>query len=231
MIFYTVLFGLLLFNKLCLVLLYNCGRIFFILSFFVLYILSFGLVRLRTFRLSVWEGAGINAGVHTHVGGGDNHRYHNKNPREKNVKGDVNDVMPGSDRLGFLVILNKSCELRFGLRRSELIFRTWARPVQFVDCGARARWLGQWVESWRWTNSQHKKIVSLSPRVEKPKLKEGNKSFVPEPKESSVFRVFRIPILWTLWTFHVFVDYGYVIVCYIGLWLLRVLAICKGSTI
>ena len=32
-------------------LLYNCGRIFFILSFFVLYILPFGLVRLRTFRL------------------------------------------------------------------------------------------------------------------------------------------------------------------------------------
>ena len=35
-------------------LLYNCGRIFFILSFFVLHILPFGLVRLRTFRLSAW---------------------------------------------------------------------------------------------------------------------------------------------------------------------------------
>ena len=35
--------------------LYNCGRIFFyILSIFVLYILSFGLVKLRTFRLSAW---------------------------------------------------------------------------------------------------------------------------------------------------------------------------------
>ena len=34
--------------------LYNGGRIFFILSFFVLYILPFGLVRLRTFRLSAW---------------------------------------------------------------------------------------------------------------------------------------------------------------------------------
>ena len=34
--------------------LYNCGGIFFILSIFVLYILSFGLVRLRTFRLSAW---------------------------------------------------------------------------------------------------------------------------------------------------------------------------------
>ena len=54
------------------------------------------------------------------------------------MTGDVNDVMPGSDGLGFLVILNKSSELRFGLRRSELIFRTWARPVQFVDCRMRA---------------------------------------------------------------------------------------------
>ena len=52
---------------------------------------------------------------------------------------DVNDVMPGSDGLGFFVILNKSSELRFGLRRSELIFRTWARLVQFVDCKVRTR--------------------------------------------------------------------------------------------
>ena len=33
------------------------------------------------------------------------------------------------------------------------------------------------------------KIVSLSPRVEKPKSQEeGNKSFVPEQRKSSVFR-------------------------------------------
>ena len=55
------------------------------------------------------------------------------------MTGDVNDVIPGSDGLGFLVILNKSSELRFELRRSKLIFRTWARPVQFVDCGVRTR--------------------------------------------------------------------------------------------
>ena len=49
----------------------------------------------------------------------------------------MNDVMPRSDGLGFLVIFNKSGELRFGVRRSELIFRTRARLVQFVDCGVR----------------------------------------------------------------------------------------------
>ena len=51
----------------------------------------------------------------------------------------MNDVMPGSDGLGFLVILNKSSELRFELGRSELIFRTWARPVQLWSEGVRTR--------------------------------------------------------------------------------------------
>ena len=36
------------------VMLYNWGRIFFILSIFVLYILSFCLITLRTFQLSAW---------------------------------------------------------------------------------------------------------------------------------------------------------------------------------
>ncbi len=52
--------------------LYYCyiiaGGFFFILSFFVLYILTVGLVRLRTFRLSAWVGADINAGVHACAG-------------------------------------------------------------------------------------------------------------------------------------------------------------------
>ena len=42
-----------------LLVLYNCGMIFFILSFFLGYILSFGLVRLRTIRLSARAGAHI----------------------------------------------------------------------------------------------------------------------------------------------------------------------------
>ena len=39
--------------------LYNCGMIFFILSFFVGYILSFGLVKLRTIQLSARAGTHI----------------------------------------------------------------------------------------------------------------------------------------------------------------------------
>ena len=47
--------------------------------------------------------------------------------------------MPGSDGLGFLVILNKSNELKFGLRRSELIFSDLGEASEFVDCGVRTR--------------------------------------------------------------------------------------------
>ena len=130
----------------------------------------------------------------------------------------MNDVILGSDGLGFLVILNKSSELRFGLRQSELGFEFGRSQSSCLLRGAHARWLSQWVESWRWTNSQHRKIVSLSPCVEKPKLKEGNKSFVPEPRESSVFCVFRIPI--RVWTFYE--DYERLIhpyICIVVSWL------------
>ncbi len=52
----------------------------------------------------------------------------------------MNDVMPGSDGLGFLVILEKKTE-RVGIR-------VRARPVQlFAAGGARARLLGQMKQS------------------------------------------------------------------------------------
>ena len=50
-----------------LLLLYNCGRIFFILSFFVGYILSLGLVWLRTIWLSARAGAHIEYSSHSRV--------------------------------------------------------------------------------------------------------------------------------------------------------------------
>ena len=121
--------------------------------------------------------------------------------------------MPGSDWLGFLVILNKSSELKFGLRRSVLIFRTWARPVSLCSAGCARALVGS--VSWELRmdeQSASKNCVSLS-SCRKPNLKEGNKSFVPVPRESSVFRVFRIPtrisILWTYVHF-TYLYHGYV---------------------
>ena len=125
----------------------------------------------------------------------------------------MNDVMSGSDRLGFLVILKKNSELSFGLRRSELIFGLgWGQSSYGLGCW-RTRWLTQWVESWRWTNNQHRKIVSLSPRVVNLNLKKVIKFRTWTKRESSVFRVFRNPllmnILWTLWTFHTSLCFTY----------------------
>ena len=63
------------------------------------------------------------------------------------------------------------------------------------------------VESWRCKISQHRRIVSLSPYVEKPFNSKLIKSFVPVLRSRKCFFVFQdsyviyICPLWTLWTF------------------------------
>ena len=49
--------------------------------------------------------------------------------------------MPGSDELGFLVILNKSSELRFG-QTKRIDFSDLGEASEFVDCGVRVRVVG-----------------------------------------------------------------------------------------
>ena len=68
--------------------------------------------------------------------------------------------------------LIKSRELSSCLQTRESRFRR--------ICALRAPHVG-WVESWRCKSSQHRKIVSLSPHVEKPCNSKVIKSFVPEP--------------------------------------------------
>ena len=87
---------------------------FFLLSFFVGFILSFGLVRLRTIRLSVRAGTHIER--RCSCSRGEDVTITNviiKAPDRK-LNWGANDVMLGSDGLGFLVILRKSGYLRFG---------------------------------------------------------------------------------------------------------------------
>ena len=88
----------------CVQVLYNCEMIFFILSFFVGYILSFGLVRLRTIRLGTCTGTHIermcSCSRTEDVTITD---FIIKTPDGK-WDWDVNDVMPGNDGLGILVI-------------------------------------------------------------------------------------------------------------------------------
>ena len=102
---------------------YNCGRIiFFILSFFVGYILSFGFVRLRTIRLCARAG--------THI-----ERWCSRSCAEDMTITDViiktpdrkydwgaNDVLPGSDGLEFLVILKKAVSWDSDLGESSWVY-------------------------------------------------------------------------------------------------------------
>ena len=110
--------------------LYNCGMIFFILSFFVGYILSFSLVRLWTVRLLVQ--------VFTLVRGWcDNHKCHNKNPRWE---------------------IGLGCEWRHTRKRWAGNFGdfwkkhlveiwTWVRAVHMGSTGCAACMLGQMEQS------------------------------------------------------------------------------------
>ena len=87
--------------------------------------------------------------------------------------------------------------------KKKVDFRGSPRP-----CGGCRAW---WV---RW-KSQHKKIVHLSPHVEKPFNLKAIKIFVPELK-SNVFLCFRDSYVIYVWvmnilcTFHTSVYYGYI---------------------
>ena len=145
--------------------LYNCGGIFLYYHFFVGYILSFGLVRLRTIRLSARVGPHIE-------------RWCSCSRWEDVTITDFIITTPDRNGTGgcewchsrrqwaedFGWFLKKSSELRFEPRRSELNFWTWARPVQW---GLRDAPLV--VGSDRTVSIV--KIVSLSPCVENVKAK------------------------------------------------------------
>ena len=53
-----------------------------------------------------------------------------------------------------------------------------------------------WVESWRCKSSQHRRIVSLSPYIERPFNLKIMKGFVPELRSRECFLCFAIPILY-----------------------------------
>ena len=159
---------------------------FFILSFFVGYILSFGLVRLRTIQLSARVGAHIECRC--------SHSYW-----EDVTISDV--IIKTSDRkwdcgcewchawkrwaVNFGWFLKKSRQLRFEAGLSELIFG----PVMDHRMPARC---------WSDGTVSIVEIVSLSSRVEKPKSQDGNKSFVPELK-----KVISVSGFLCMWTFYV----------------------------
>ena len=170
-------------------------RVIWLRRDFVLYILPFGLVRLRTFRL-----------VHGLV-----RRRFSRERREdvsfRDIKikmpdrGDVNDVM----------------HRKRGLR----IFAIWEKAVCWDFASEEEGWLSDlgedrrlcvlwaprvgWFESWRYKSSQHRKIVWLSLLCRKTfKLKKVNTSYVLRNRKGFCVSGF----LCALWTFYVYFTYS-----------------------
>ena len=95
---------------------------------------------------------------------------------------------------------------------SERESRDWELGEARRLCALRAPRVG-WVESWRCKSSQHRKIVSLSPHVEKPLT---SKRWI-KVSYLNQFRVFGflymlMNILWTSCLFHISVSW----VCHTG---------------
>ena len=107
---------------------------------------------------------------------------------------------------GFWVIFWKKQWVEIWSWMKWVDFWTWVRPVQLWTTGCPHIVGSDGTVS-------IVEIVSLSPRVEKPKLKEGNKSFVPELKKVvSVSSVFQIPMhvnVLHICIFHIFVSWSY----------------------
>ena len=173
------------------------GGFFFILSFFVGYILSFVLFRLRTFWLNARVGA------------------HNERrcSRSRGEDLTITDVIIKTPDMKW----DWGCEWRHARKRwvgilryfekkhlveiwdwtKRVGIRIWARPVQLFAAGCtRVCWVsGLRADAGRTVSIVKIVCVSLSLSLSscrKPKSQEGNNSFVPEPRESSVFR--RIPM-------------------------------------
>ena len=153
---------------------------------FRLYILPFGLVRLRTFRLV----HGIVRYIHwvqvstLARGGCDNQRCYNKKKQIVNATGDVNDVMPGSAvDLGIWKkkAINWDLSLEEASRFSEL---AKSRPVGVYEM------CRTWGGGSEGKVSLERNCVSLSPHVKKPSTQKGNKNFCTWTN----FECFRIPI-------------------------------------
>ena len=95
----------------------------------------------------------------------------------------------------------------------QVDFLSWARPDQWTTGCPRAVWSGGTVSIVEIV------CVSLSPRVEKPKSQEGNKSFVTELK-----KVVSVSGFLCMWTFYasVYVTHPYICIlvlswiCYMG---------------
>ena len=167
--------------------LYNCGRIFFILSFFVGYILSFGLVRC-THWVQVFSLA---------RGGHDNHGCHNKNPGSDRGCEWRHARMWWAGILGYFFKKAVSWDLRLDETNWDLNldgaswFSELGRPGQ-ASSGLRDTLLFVGSDA----TVGIVKIVSLSPRVKNLKVKKIIKVSDLNPESRQCFVFFGFLCVW-----------------------------------
>ena len=114
-------------------------------------------------------------------------------------------------------------------RSAQRILGIWRKLVELRLDTERDGWLSLAREAlWqvphemggRW-KSQNRKIVPLSPYVEKPLNSKVIKSFVPEQRSHKCFSYFKIPMFYvlSLWTFDVHFTHSHVWLWYIFSWM------------
>ena len=134
----------------------------------------------------------------------DNHKYHNKNPREEIGLGMWMTSCPEAMGWGFWDLKRNSWDLDSD-EASWFLELAEARAVWVY--GMPARWLSQWVKSWRCTNSQHSKKLCVSLLMsENLKLNKVNKSFVPEPiscfsDSYTRMNIINVLCMWISWSY------------------------------
>ena len=167
--------------------------------YIVLYILPFGLVRLRSFRLAHglvrWN---MSAGVHARGADVSFRDVTKETPDRKYDWVMWMTSCTGSVRGGFWGIWKNVSELCSCLGRRRLTFACSPRP-----CGRCRTWFGA-------DGKVSIERLCLSPHVEKPFNSKVIKSFVSELRSRKCFSCFRIPMLsiYELWTFYVHFAYS-----------------------
>ena len=157
--------------------------------------MPWGLVRLRTFRLSTWVSSVQSwMQVLTRVRGRCVvHRCQNKNPIERLTSGCEWHHAPEAHAQRISGILKKLVSwVETCLRRRRLTFACSRRPWAGVARDGGCRW-----------KSQNRKNVYLSPYVEEVLNLKVIKSFAPELRSRYVFFEFRDSYVLTSWTFNV----------------------------
>ena len=135
---------------------------------------------MRTFRLSAWVSSVQHKRRCSHA------RWDYVSFRDVKIKFPDRNWDP---------VIGDVTHRKHGLRFEEkqlVEFERGSRDLELGEarrrCALRAPWFA-WVESWRCKSSLHRKIVRLSPHVEKPLNSKVIKSFVPELRGQKIFCV------------------------------------------